>query len=267
MGGMVFEIQDAIVTSNKDPARANRIKVALQDMDGQEFPEWLEPVFPPSWYGTPEPEQKVKVLIPSGEDLIEFAHMVRYIGVVWDEENPVPQDFQTNHPYRRGMQTKAGHTILVDDKDGSITIWNGKTGDYHKFLSSGTIERSATTKINDKTKTHVIDALLKSEVNTATHEVTASATSKITATVSATIQSISVLLGLVGPAQLPLVKHTPWATAWTQLGTELGTQITKYTGPPPVAVVAVPDYLALLTKLQVVVSAFATAVTINTKAS
>lgn len=150
MAGMTFEIQDAIVTSNKDPAKANRIKVALQDMDGQEFPEWLEPVLPPSFYGTPEPEQKVKVLIPAGEDLIEFAHMVRYIGVVWDEETPIPQDFQQNYPGRRGIQTKSGHTLIFDDDADRIIIAHGKTSAIIDLTKTGNIVIGAaiTKKIN-----------------------------------------------------------------------------------------------------------------------
>jgi hypothetical protein len=165
MPGMTFEIQDAIVTSNKDPALANRIKVALQDMDGQEFPEWLEPVFPPSWYGTPEPEQKVKVLIPAGMDLIEFAHMVRYIGVVWDEETPVPADFQTNHPYRHGAQTKAGHTLIFDDKSGDIFLWNGKTSDYLKLKNNNRVEIKAAVKFLVDTITAELKATAKTHLN------------------------------------------------------------------------------------------------------
>ncbi len=165
MPGMTFEIQDAIVTNNRDPALANRIKVALQDMDGQEYPEWIEPVLPPSVYGTPEPEDKVKVLIPAGMDIIEFSHMVRYIGVVWDEENPVPEDFQVNHPYRHGMQTKAGHTLLFDDKTGDVFLWNGKTSDYLKLKPNSNVEIKAAVKFLVETINAEIKASVKTHLN------------------------------------------------------------------------------------------------------
>jgi hypothetical protein len=69
-----------IVQSNEDPAKAGRIKCAIASVDGQIYPEWIEPIFAPGWFTPPEPGDEVELVMPEGEDLAEFAHEIKYRG-------------------------------------------------------------------------------------------------------------------------------------------------------------------------------------------
>jgi len=117
---MKTENQQGTVTNIDDPAKAGRIKVALQSMDGQEYPEWVEPVWPGGWIAIPEVGDTVELTLPEGEDIVEFAEEVRYLGKVLTGAHPVPEDFKENYPKRRGFRSPAGHTIIFDDDDGIV---------------------------------------------------------------------------------------------------------------------------------------------------
>lgn len=120
---MITEHPIGTVTSNKDPSKAGRVKVELAELDGQEYPEWMDPIWPGGqWICIPEPGDTVECVLPEGEDQIEFASEVRYRGVLFDASNPVPDEFKTNYPYRRGWKTNAGHILIIDDKQGSEEI-------------------------------------------------------------------------------------------------------------------------------------------------
>jgi len=133
-----------IVQSVDDPARAGRIRVSITAMDGQEYPEWIEPIFPPGWVTWPEPGDEVEIVLPEGEDLIEFADEVKYRGKVLSENHPVPDEFKDSYPKARGYKTKYGHLLIFDDKEKFITLYtkegmrltlddkNGKAAVYHK---------------------------------------------------------------------------------------------------------------------------------------
>lgn len=117
----------AIVTNIDDPAKAGRIRVAIEGMDGGEYPEWLEPTLTPGWVAMPSPGDTVEITLPDGEDIVEFADQVRYIGTVLDEAHPVDDDFKTNYPKRRGFRSPAGHFLIFDDDDG-IVLTVGASG-------------------------------------------------------------------------------------------------------------------------------------------
>jgi hypothetical protein len=133
-----------VVTNIKDPTFSGRIKVALPQMDGGEFPEWIAPVSTPGWLWLPEPGDTVLVSLPSGEDLVEFADELRWIGQVFDEDNQHPKDFKANYPKVRGFKTKAGHTLLVDDEDKKITL--STKSNYNITIDEKTSEVSLTHK-------------------------------------------------------------------------------------------------------------------------
>lgn len=141
---MITEHPTATVVSNNDPAKAGRVKVEMAELDGDQWPEWLEPIFPGGqWVCIPEPGDTVECVLPEGEDKIEFASEVKYRGVVLDPKNAVPSQFKTNYPNRRGFQTKAGHVLIVDDKIGTFTIANGKTGITIEMDSAGILHLGA----------------------------------------------------------------------------------------------------------------------------
>lgn len=136
----------ATVASNKDPAKAGRIKVNVASMDGDQYPEWIDPIWPAGhWIAIPEPGDTVEIEVPAGEDVVEFSTDVKYIGRRLSEGQTVPSDFKTNYPSRRGFQTKKGHSIVVDDKAGTFTITNGRTSNTIEFDATGNIILTVTT--------------------------------------------------------------------------------------------------------------------------
>lgn len=141
---MKLETLTGIVQSVDDPAKAGRIKASLPTMDGQEYPEWIAPIFPPGWVTMPEPGDEVEIVLPDGEDIIEFADEVRYRGKVLSENHAAPDEFKDSYPKARGYKTKYGHLLIFDDKEQFITLYtkdkhrltlddkNGKATLYHK---------------------------------------------------------------------------------------------------------------------------------------
>jgi len=119
---MQYTLTQGKVNAVDDPAKAGRLKIELQEVDGQVFPDWIDPIFPPGWIWLPEPGDTVGVLLPTGDDLIEFPEQTRWIGQVFDQDNPHPKDFEPNYPQMRGFKTKAGHVLIVDDKDKVISV-------------------------------------------------------------------------------------------------------------------------------------------------
>lgn len=111
------------VVNVQDPAYAGRITVELAEVGGKEYPEWVEPIILSGWLWLPEPGDNVEVEIPSDtDDLVEFADEVKWRGIVYDQDSPVSGEFKENYPKRRGFKTKAGHVLIVDDKDKVISL-------------------------------------------------------------------------------------------------------------------------------------------------
>lgn len=104
------------VTNIEDPAKAGRIKVHLAELGGRETPDFIDPVLLPGWHWLPEVGDVVEVIMPcSDDDLVEYPEEIRWCGVVYDQENPVPEELRAEYPRRRGFKTKAGHLFIVDD--------------------------------------------------------------------------------------------------------------------------------------------------------
>lgn len=120
---MITEHPIGTVTNNDDPAKAGRIKVELAELDGQEWPEWLDPVWPAGhWICIPDVGDTVEVVLPEGQNKIEFSSEVRYRGKVLDPSNPVPEEFKINYPHRRGFKTLSGHMMIIDDRGEDLTL-------------------------------------------------------------------------------------------------------------------------------------------------
>lgn len=117
------------VTKTDDPAKAGRVKCELAELDGQEYPEWIDPIFPAGWVWLPNQGDTVVILRPDGDDWVEFPEELVYLGEPYDEDHPVPDDFMDNYGKRRGFKTKAGHLLIVDDTQGKeeITIAHKET--------------------------------------------------------------------------------------------------------------------------------------------
>lgn len=120
-----------VVTSCKDGGKAGKVKAALAATDGSEYPEGIAPVWMSGWCWPPENGDAIEVHMPEGEDLVEYAHEVRWRGVVYAEGHGVPEEFKANYPQARGFKTKEGNLLLVDDKDKIISV---KTKKGHELL-------------------------------------------------------------------------------------------------------------------------------------
>ena len=128
---MKTKITTGKVSATEDGAKAGRVTVELAEVDGSVYPDPFDPVFMSGWHWPPEPGDTVAAVTPDGEDAVEFADEVKWLGVVYDQENVAPKEFHDNHPRARGFKTKAGHLFVVDDKDKWISL---KTPAGHELL-------------------------------------------------------------------------------------------------------------------------------------
>lgn len=157
--------QTATVDRNTDPAKAGRVIAKMASMDGDQYPEWLEPVLPPGLISHPHPGDTVEIETPEGEDVVEFAHEAKYLGKRYDDANDYPEKFKTNYPDRRGyctpgdhylifddhdktitIETSGGHEIVLDDLNGKVRIKNSKSGDEWSNTVAGVSTIEASTK-------------------------------------------------------------------------------------------------------------------------
>jgi hypothetical protein len=63
------------------------------------------------------------------------------------------------------MQTKAGHTLMFDDKTGDVWLWNGKTADYIKLRKNSNVEIKAAVKFLVETVNAELKATAKNHLN------------------------------------------------------------------------------------------------------
>jgi len=108
----------AIVSSVDDPAKAGRIQCKFAQIDGQILPEWIEPVETPGWLWLPEIDDTVELLIPSPEDIVEFAHEILWRGRVRGPEETHPEELRVNYPKRKGFRTAKGMLFIIDETPG-----------------------------------------------------------------------------------------------------------------------------------------------------
>jgi len=219
----------AIVNSNSDKAQAGRIDAAVQTTDGQVYPEQFEPIFTPGWFSPPEPGDAVEVVLPEGDDLVEFAHDVRYRGQVFDEGHPPPDDFKQpgDKVTRRGYFTKGGHRLIFEDYKGdeSLIIREGKAGHEIKLQGSdGTItitNGKSSSKVTLKTNGDVeIDA---GSANIDAKCATFTAQASVKAHLSAPLTDLNDI------APSPVIKGTEFNAAVAALHTKWGEFLTKLT--------------------------------------
>lgn len=166
-----------IVTNNNDPARAGAVKVALNVIGGEEYPEWMDYISPSGFFSAPEVGDVVEVSIPQDDSITEFSDNVRCRGVLTTGQTGFPDDFKQNYPFTKGIYTKQGHKIILDDKTFDLKIKTANLGHEINLLGDGsisiksgssqtniTIEKDGSVKINaSKTDLNVSanDYLLK----------------------------------------------------------------------------------------------------------
>lgn len=131
------------VSSNEDGAKAGRVDLNLPEGEGV-YPEPFDAIFMSGWCWPPESGDTVAGFVPDGDDQVEFADDVKYLGVVYDQENPVDDEFSDDYPKARGFKTKAGHVFKVNDKSGSeeVKLLEGKSGGFVSMTGLGEIKVS-----------------------------------------------------------------------------------------------------------------------------
>lgn len=133
---MAIEIHKAIVSRVNDPQKQGRIRVKCQSLAaaGVELPIWVKPIFAFSshgladgegsgWFAVPEPGSEVEIEVNVGDSGDETAGEtfishpdIHYRAAMYSSAQPLPAEFQTNYPHRRGLRTPSGHVLVFDDE-------------------------------------------------------------------------------------------------------------------------------------------------------
>jgi hypothetical protein len=214
-------------------------------------PARLKPDVPTEWGAPPVPRTR---RIRHGGTILE-----------WNEVG----DFQINATeaakadYVNGAEVgNAGNsgTILIKTMDGGggiVKLELNKLG--NAIVQNGGGEALFLQKANGRAFLYASQT-----VDIQAPTVTVLATSKVSVTApKVEVTSVDVILG--SALAQPLVKFPAWAPFWELLNTEVLNQIVTYSGGP--LVVAVADYLKLLTLLQAVTVTYKTLTTVLVKAS
>lgn len=104
------------VTDNEDPHRQGAIKVIVPSIFGPELAVRARPCFPYGHFFVPPVGASVWVEFEGGDP--EFAIWVG----AWYPQSATPQESRVSPPDNRVIQTVSGHTIELDDTDGSARI-------------------------------------------------------------------------------------------------------------------------------------------------
>lgn len=118
---MKTKLTQGKVSSNEDGAKAGRVEINVAEGEGV-YPEPFDAVFMSGWCWPPEPGETVAGFVPDDEDQVEFADEVKWFGCIYDQENPVAEEFKEDYPKARGFKTKAGHLFFLNDKNGKEEI-------------------------------------------------------------------------------------------------------------------------------------------------
>jgi uncharacterized protein involved in type VI secretion and phage assembly len=117
-----FGVEIGIVTNVQDPEKLGRIKVCFPRLPGKPEGDWCRVAQPfagagRGFYCLPQVNDEVLIAFERGE-----AHRPYVIGSLWNgQDKPMP-DAYTDDNSRTMIQTKSGHQIVIDDKNGEEKI-------------------------------------------------------------------------------------------------------------------------------------------------
>lgn len=168
---MPEETHYGVVTDNDDEEKRGRLKVKCQTLVGfeQELPKWIEPagaIFATAKGGElylPEKQSVVLLDVTVTDDLdqIPGERFLANPSIRWryapytskTGKQPLPEIFITNYPDRRGIVTPGGHSLIFDDKAGTIEI---KSSHGHRLvLTDGEIQITPNGKTVMKSPTNM----------------------------------------------------------------------------------------------------------------
>lgn len=120
--GRFYGVTVGVVTNNQDPEKLGRVKLKLPWLSDQDESHWARVLSPMAGkerglYCLPEVEDEVLVAFEHG--LVEFPYV---LGALWNGKDLPPATNDDGKNNQRLLKSRSGHTILLDDTDGSETI-------------------------------------------------------------------------------------------------------------------------------------------------
>jgi uncharacterized protein involved in type VI secretion and phage assembly len=117
-----FGVEIGIVTNVQDPDKQGRVKVCFPRLPGKPEGDWCRVAAPAAgagrgFYWLPQVNDEVLVAFERGE-----AHRPYVIGSLWNGKDKPMKDAYTDENTRLMIQTKSGHQIILDDKQGEEKI-------------------------------------------------------------------------------------------------------------------------------------------------
>jgi uncharacterized protein involved in type VI secretion and phage assembly len=117
-----FGVEVAIVTNVKDPDKLGRVKVKYPRLPGGPESDWARVAQPAAgagrgFYWLPEVNDEVLVAFELGHANRPFV-----IGTLWNGVDKPMQGAYTDENTTRMIQTRSGHQIVLDDKNGEEKI-------------------------------------------------------------------------------------------------------------------------------------------------
>src|SRR4051794_24748071 len=121
----IYGVEIAIVTNVKDPEKQGRVKVCFPRLPGKPESDWAR-VCPPAagdgrgFYWLREVSDEVLVAFECGQTNLPYV-----IGGLWNGKDKPMKDAYTDENTTRMIQTKSGHQIVFNDKDGEEKLTIG----------------------------------------------------------------------------------------------------------------------------------------------
>ncbi len=151
MMGLVNGVYIGIVTNNKDPDKTGRIKVKIPVLDPDKETDWVRVAYLGAGPGrgfmvVPEVADEVILAFQMGDIREPIV-----IGSLWSTKHKPPAGMDDKNDIRK-ITSRAGHEIILDDKngDGKVTI---KTKEGYKLDIQ---EKTETIKLQDKSGQHLL---------------------------------------------------------------------------------------------------------------
>lgn len=234
-----------IVSRVNDPKNQGRIRVKCQELAGAgvEIPAWIRPMWPFASKGSacfffvPEvgSEVTLSVLVSSeddesyGESFILHPD-IRYWAGDLSAKNPLPSEFKTDYPQRRGFKTPGGGILMFDDKGKNVKLGNDSDKAFLELKSAGVlVAAAATVKLgSDNASEPVVKGNTQQQNDTTMHTSMQSAYAQLLSA-GAALTSAAPFLSI--PISGPIMASPLVATAaglLTAAATALNAAITAY---------------------------------------
>jgi uncharacterized protein involved in type VI secretion and phage assembly len=132
----MYEVHIGEVASIKDPEKRGRVMVKFDNiMDGETFPDWVEPTFPFAgggcgFFAVPTPGTAVECEVhkgDGGDDSVDTPQ-IRWRGALYNSVDQIPEEFRGHYPNAIGFKSPGGSLLMFDDEGGAeiVLLKHGK---------------------------------------------------------------------------------------------------------------------------------------------